>query len=437
MYKKVIYSIIISWMMCKAVPASAQSVLTLEDAVRIALQNNYNIRISKNNQTISSNNVSRAAAGMLPTVSGSFDNSSSLQNTRQTQSDGSVKELDQAHNWTTTYGANLDWTIFNGFAMFAAYDQLKELQKLGETNYRAEVLATVADVIDNYYNLIHLQQQAAANDTAVAISRLRLTTAQNRYTIGKAAKLEVLNATVDLNTDTTNLLRQRDAVRAAKITLNQLLARDVNTRFTVSDSIEVNGSLQYEHLMQLSSQQNPAIQSAFINERIAQLDLKQVKANRYPVIGVNTGYNFSRSHSELGFARQSKGQGLTYGITASINIFNGLLQKRNEKNAEIRIDNAHLDLERQKQDVNAQLLSAYQTYQTNLELVKLEASNQNVAKQNMDITLAKFKLGSVTPVEFREAQQNYLDATVRYTEARYQAKIAEIALKELTGNIDL
>jgi len=262
-----------------------------------------------------------------------------------------------------------------------------------------------------------------------------LNTAENRYKIGKAAKLEVLNATVDLNTDTTNLLRLRDMVRARKIILNELLARDVNTEFAIRDSIVTDPSLKFDQLLNLSSQQNPVIQTAFINERIARLNLKQVKATRYPTLGVNTGYNFTRSHSELGFARDAKGQGFTYGLTASVNIFNGFLQKRNEKNAQIEIENAQLDYARLKQNITAQLSSAYQTYLTNLQLVDLEKSNQNVAKQNMDITLAKFRLGSVTPVEFREAQRNYLEASVRFTDSEYQAKQAEIALKELAGNL--
>src|SRR5699024_10180474 len=138
----------------------------------------------------------------------------------------------------------------------------------------------------------------------------------------------------------TNLLRLRDMVRARKIILNELLARDVNTAFVIRDSIVTDPSLKFDQLLNLSSQQNPVIQTAFINERIARLNLKQVKATRYPTLGVNTGYNFTRSHSELGFARDAKGQGFTYGLTASVNIFNGFLQKRNEKNAQIEIENA-------------------------------------------------------------------------------------------------
>lgn len=415
----------------------AQEVLTLESAIRTSLENNYNIRITKNRAEIEKNNVSLANAGILPVVGADLVNNRSIQETRQTQADGSVREVKDARNSNLNYGIGLDWTIFDGFAMFANYDRLKELQKLGETNMKATIQNTVSEVVNNYYYLIRLQKEADATDTAVAISRLRLNTAENRYKIGKAAKLEVLNATVDLNTDTTNLLRLRDMVKARKIMLNELLARDVNTDFAIQDSIVTDPSLKFDQLLVLSSQQNPVIQTAFINERIARLNLKQVKASRYPTLGVNTGYNFTRSHSELGFARDAKGQGFTYGLTASVNIFNGFLQKRNEKNAQIEIENAQLDYNRLKQNITAQLSSAYQTYLTNIQLVDLEKSNQNVAKQNMDITLSKFRLGSVTPVEFREAQRNYLEASVRFTDSEYQAKQAEIALRELAGNLTL
>lgn len=424
-------------LICCSTMLRAQEVLTLEEALRISLENNYNIRISRNESLVSNNNVSIANAGMLPGVSGSLTNTSSIQNTKQTQSSGTTVERDGAHNSSTSYGVNLNWTVFDGFAMFANYDRLKELQKLGETQMRASILSNISDVINNYYYLIRLQREADATDSAVATSRLRLNTAINRFTIGKAAKLEVLNATVDLNTDTTALLRQKDLVRARKIIINELLAREVNTNFIVTDSITIDRNLQYENLLEQASNQNPVLQTAFINERIARLNLKQVKALRYPEIGVNSGYNFSRSKSELGFATQSRGQGFSYGVTASVNIFNGFLQKRSEKNAEIQIDNARLDLERQRQNITAQLSSAYQTYRTNLELVKLEKSNQNVARQNMEITLAKFRLGSITPVEFREAQRNFLEASVRFTDSEYQAKQAEIALKELAGNLTI
>lgn len=417
--------------------ARAQERLRLDEAIKLALENNYGIRIAKNTQAISANNATIGNAGILPTLTGNAATSGSVQNTNQTNSDGTKRVVDGARNSNSSAGVSLNWTIFDGMAMFAVNEQLKQLKKLDELATRAAILSTLSDVINGYYNLIRQQELMAATDTAMAISRLRLNTANNRYLIGKAAKLEVLTARVDLNTDTTNLMRQRDALMAAKIAFNVLLARDVNTKFIVDGPIKVDRTLQYDALQQDMATQNPDLQTAFINQRIASLREKEIKGARLPVLGITSGYNFTSSHSELGFARDSRGRGFNYGLTASINIFDGMRQSRNERNARIATQNAQLVVEQQKQTINAQLLTAYQTYKTNIELIRLEHKNRDAARQTLDITLAKFKLGSVTPVEFREAQQNYIDASVRHTDAQYQAKAGEIALKELAGKIEM
>ncbi|MEO8795341.1 MAG: TolC family protein [Daejeonella sp.] len=415
----------------------SQEKLTLQEAVNIALQNNYDIQINKVYVNISQNNIDRGKAALLPIVTGNFSTNNTIQNSSQTLSSGVLQERDGAKNSNTVYGPVLNWKIFDGFEMFARLDQLKELQKLEESNLRQTIQQTVIDVISNYYNLVQQKQQITALNTTLEISRLRLKNSQSRYQIGKAAKLEVLAASVDLNSDTTNLLRQKDQFRNTKVYLNELMGRNLTADFTVEDSIVILKDLVLNQLQQNADLLNPALQAASINQRVAELNLKQVKANRYPDVNINTGYNFSKSSSDLGFARQSTGRGLNYGLTASINIFNGFLQKKNEKNASFEIDNSKLLYEKTQQNVQSQIITLYQTYLTNIELVKLEKQNQDIAKQNLDITLEKFKLGTVAPLEFREAQRNYINANARYSNAQFQAKIAEISLKQISGTINI
>ncbi|MBC3541440.1 TolC family protein [Rufibacter sediminis] len=428
-------------MLLGASEAKAQELLTLEDAVRIALERNYDIKLSANDRRIAENNVSRGNAGMLPTVSATLNNNGSLQNSTQDRGDGRpVNEVSWGKSSNLNYGVGLNWTVFNGFAMFIRYEQLQELQKLGESNFQLTVLSRVGDVMSTFYDLVQQQQQLRAYDTAISLSRLRVTTAQNRFEIGKAARLEVLNAQVDYNTDTTNFLRQQELYRNTQITMNELLVRDVNIRFTVPDDILIDDQLTLEALSAQAAKLNPSLKSAVLNRRIAELDAKIIRANRLPVIGVNTGYNFSKNQnalSPLGFTSISSGNGLTYGVTASVPIFTGFNQRRNEQNANILINSARLQFEQVNQNINAQLASAFQTYQTNLSLVRLEENNQRIARQNLDITMEKFRLGSITTVEVRDAQLNYVNATVRYSNAQYLAKVSEVTLKEIAGTLNL
>lgn len=415
----------------------AQEVLTLEDAVKIALENNFDIRIASNNLKIDEANATAGNAGMLPKVTASVVDNNGIQYSKQTRQDGTTTELNNAKNNSLTYGVGLDWTVFDGFKMFAKKSQLDELQKLGDSKLKLTIITKISDVNATYFDLVQQQQQLSALDSSMVISNQRLTLAQNRYSIGKASKLEVLNAQVDLNTDQTTLLKQKESLQNTKILLNQILARDVKTDFKVVNEIVVDKSLLLPALTDLATKQNPELEAQIINKKVAELQLKQVKANRYPTVKVNTGYNFAESQSSLGFTSSAYSRGLNYGFSASLNLFDGFAQHRNEKIAKLELENSKIAIEQQTSTLNSQLESSYQTYLTTIDLMKLEEKNEAIAKQNMDITLDKFKIGSITPIEFRTAQLNYINAKVRNSDAQFQAKLSEIALKELAGNLSL
>lgn len=414
---------------------NAQEILTVEDAVKIALENNYEIKIASNDLKIDQQNVSLANAGILPTLNANVVNNNSILDTKQTQSDGSERELDNAKNLSLSYGVALNWTVFDGMRMFARHNQLKELEKLGDAELKLTILTKISDVMTTYYDIVQQQQQLSALDTTIVISNIRVNTANNRYTIGKASKLEVLNAQVDLNTDTTTLLRQKELYANTKILLNQILARDPKIDFKVIEEVTIDENLLLPDLIILAEKQNPQLQAQVINKRVAELELKQIKGDRYPTVNITSGYNFTRSEASLGFVTQSSGRGVTYGINATMNIFNGGLQNRNERIAKLQVENSQILIDQQKLALDTQLSTAYQTYMTNLQLTKLEAKNESIAKQNLDITFEKFKIGSITTLEFRTAQLNYINAKVRNSNAQFQAKLSEVALKELAGNL--
>ncbi|MTH16643.1 TolC family protein [Flavobacterium sp. LC2016-01] len=432
---KNIYCTLIILFFC-IVKTNAQGVLTIEDATRIALENNFEIRIAKNNSKISETNVTVGNAGLLPTVAATVNDNNSVTNSSQTRQDGTSTSLNNAKNNTLTYGVGLNWTVFDGMKMFARLDQLKELQNLGDSELRRTVLLKIVQVNSAYYDLVQQQHQLAALDTTIVISKQRLTLAQNRFSIGKASKLEVLNAQVDLNSDQVALLRQKETYANAKILLNQYLARDPKIDFTVTDLVTVDNAMNFAELSDLAHKQNPAVEAQIINKRIAELQLKQVKADRYPVVNLTSGYNFSENQSSLGFTSQSSSKGFNYGFNARLNLFDGLNQHRNEKVAKIEIENSQIAIDQQNMILDTQLSTAFQTYQTNLGLIDLEEDNVTIAKQNLDITLDKFRIGTITTLDFRTAQLNYVNAKVRYSNAQYQAKLSEIALRELAGNIN-
>lgn len=434
MITKIPFRSLILFFFC-IIQINAQEVLTIENAVKIALENNFEIKMAANNLTMDKTNVAIGNAGMLPRVTASLVDANRIENSTQTLQNGTENTLDNAKNNSLNYGVGLDWTVFDGFKMFARLDQLKELQKLGEAQLKRTIIVKISEVNAVYFDLVQQQQQLSALDTTIVISNQRLTLAQNRFNIGKASKLEVLNAQVDLNTDKVALLRQKESYANRKIILNQILARDAKVDFKVVDQVTVDAKLVLAELITLAEKQNPQLESEIINKRVSELLLKQIKSDRYPRINLTTGYNFLDSESSLGFTSAFSSRGLSYGLRASLNVFDGFAQSRNEKIAKLQLENSKIAIEEQNLLLISELSIAFQTYLTNLELIDLEETNEAIAQQNLSITVDKFRIGTITTLEFRAAQLNYINAKVRNSNAQFQAKLSEIALRELAGTI--
>ncbi|MBK0377979.1 TolC family protein [Mucilaginibacter segetis] len=411
--------------------------LSLKDAVAIALKNNYNIKLSQNNSAIASNNVTPGNAGFLPVVTGNVTSNNSIQTTKQTRSDGSVNNINNARNSNLNYGVNLNWTVFDGFSMFANYDLLKQLDNLGAIRLQDTIQSTIANVINTYYNLIGQKQQIKALKGAIEISRTQLRYSNDKFAVGRVSKLDVYNAQVNLNADTANLITQLQQFKTTKIQLNRLLVRNLQTDFTVADTILVDDQLILGDIIAKAQTQNPAILSAQINKRLADINLKQTQATRYPQIALTSGYTFSHNKTPAGFTLQQNAHGFNYGVVASINIFDGFNQWRRERNAKLQIENAEIDYKQTMLDIEAQISNFYAVYLSGLDLIKLESSDVELARKNLEISLEKYRLGNITPLEIREAQRNYLDAQSRFSSAQYQSKMAEVTLKQITNSINI
>jgi outer membrane protein len=412
-------------------------ILTLKDAIEISLQNNYDIRLSKNTSTIAANNITLGNARFLPTVTGSYTSSNSIQSTTQTRSDSTVNRINGANNTGSNYGVDLNWTIFDGFNMFATYDALKQRRQLGQVRLQDTIQRTVSSVITTYFDLINQQKQIEALQSVIAISRTQLRYANDRFQVGRVARLDVYNAQVALNTDTATLISQQQTFKASKIELNRILSRDPQIEFNVADTIVVDQNLALANIINQAQTQNPAILSAQISQRLSEINLKQIRATRYPQVSVTSGYTWSNSANPAGFARVQNSRGLNYGLAATINIFDGFNQWRRERNAKLQIDNSKLNTAQTRLDVEAQISNLFSSYLSGLELIKLGQSNVELARKSLEISLEKYRLGTITPLEIREAQRNFLNAQSVFFNSQYQSKVAETTLKQITGSINI
>lgn len=417
---------------------AAQERLSLEDAIRIGLQNNYDIQIANKREAVSENNVTLGNAGFLPNVDARATRNFSENNARQRFQNGPDRVRDGASSNNISSSINLNWTIFDGLGMFINYDRLKTLEKAGTLVTKETVENTLADIYNTYFEVVRQSQKMQALQDAISISEARVEIAQAQYEVGVSAKVEILRARVDYNADRSELIAQQEALQNAKINLNQLLSREPDTDFIATGTINIDTDINYSKADAGMLSYNPLLQRLRLQREIADLDIKAVRASRFPVVGITSAYNFNRSENEPlnEFSPlYNQNLGYNYGLTVSVPIFNGFNINRLAQNARINLETADLEYKREQNRLDATLARAYSQYRNRLQLLELEESNLTLAKQNAEIALERYRLGLLTAIELREAQRNQLVAENRLIDIQYQAKAAEIELKRISSSL--
>lgn len=417
-------------------PRSAKTQqLSPGQAVQIALEQNYNIRLARLTEEEKRNNFSYGNAGFFPGLTVGATQSNSITNSRQEYLSGQINEREGAKSNTFSSNLSLNWTIFDGFRMFNQYSMLSKQLAAGELSTRVQVENTIAAVLGGYYNIVQLKNRARVYEKAVQLGEERVQIARDMQAIGSGSGLEVLQAEVDFNTDRSQLLDLQKRITEAEIALNLLLARDPATLFSVEDSIALMPPFDYAQLRSKMEAGNAALQISEIETEMALNRLRDIQGRRWPEVGVNLGYNFNVQSSQSGFVIDGRTSGVNYGITASMSIFDGFNVNRQQKNARIGLESARLQLEAHKSELEALLLSTHKAYQARLQMLALEKSNRVTAEVNFDVASERFRLGELSGLEYREAQKNLLQAGERLISAGYEVRLLEIALLQISGAV--
>lgn len=437
MKKFILLSIIVLCCLPSVMQAQKEPVLTLRSCLRYGLENNYSLRITRNEEQVSKNNATLGNAGYLPTIDftagykGTLDNTSSkLRETGETEKQNGV--FDQ----TINAGLNLNWTIFDGFNISTNYRKLKELERQGETNTRIAIEDLIANLAAEYYNYVQQKIRLQNFRYAVSLSKERLRIVEERYHIGNFSRLDYQQAKVDFNADSAKYMKQQELLHTSRINLNELMAnKDVDEPFIIEDSlINVSAKLSFDELWNATLNTNASLLRAEQDSTLAQLDYKKVNSRNYPYLKMNTGYGYTFNRYDVGANRQRNNLGLNVGLTVGFNIFDGN-RKREKQNARIAIKNARLQRDELEQGLRADLSNLWQAYQNNLQMLQLERQNLVAAKENHEIAMERYMLGNLSGIEMREAQKSLLDAEERILSAEYDTKLCEISLLQISGKV--
>lgn len=412
--------------------AYGQNYLSVDEAIQIGLENNYGIQIFENQYEIAANNRSLGNAGFLPSVELTGSRTESVEDS-EFEAGGSSETTTGARSSNTNAAVNLDWTIFDGLQMFRTYDLLGVLENISDTELRFEVENLISQVKISYYEIVRIENQMDVLENTVDVSLERIEIEETKLDLGSGSEVELLQAQSDLNADRAALLRERNSLNEAKIALNELLSRDPVEDFTVTEDIPIQRNLQEEELHQQIMADNSAIEIARMQQNAANIEVQQIRGERFPEITVTSGYSYSRNEAGGGFIRLNESTGFIFGITARVNIFDGFNTNRRVQNAQINQKNSELQFEESKLRIESRFRTLFRTYLNSIELVDLEEANLENAEQTLDIALERFRLGTISSLELREAQRTFMTAENRLINAQYDAKLAETELLQLSG----
>lgn len=412
----------------------AQDSLSLEEAIETALYNNYSIQIARNDLKIADNNVTRGNAGFLPTVDLTASQNNTVVNGEQIVGPD-VREIDDRKNKSTVVGGVIDWTIFDGRRMFFNYDRLKTMRLQSEADLQLEIETIIFNITTIFYLTALEQETMNSLKSNLSLSEERKALSKDLYEVGRASKLEWLQAQVDFNADKSVILRQQELLAARKYELLHLMAVGDTVDFIIDYDIEFEEPLNLQVLLDQMEFQNKRLVSIRRAMEIAASNEKIIKSNMLPSVSVFTGYNYSEVQRAVGFAFESNTTDWSYGFTARLRLFDGFNLRRQIENSRIEIDNVQLQLENQKLSLITQIKSTYISLENNRQLMELENENLEVARENNEIAQERYRIGRSNALELREAQVNLINAEIRFQNAVFEAKLAEAELRFLSGNL--
>ncbi|SHE78208.1 Outer membrane protein TolC [Bacteroides faecichinchillae] len=435
--KRIIY-IITACIFLSVSDAKAQpQVRTLKDCLEEGLQNNYSLSIIHNEEQISKNNATLGNAGYLPTLDFSAGYKGNLDNIEtKSRATGEITSNNGVYDQTVNVGLNLNWTIFDGFNISTTYQQLKILERQGETNTRIAIEDFIATLTSEYYNFIQQKIRLENFRYAMSLSKERLRIAEISHLVGKFSGLDYQQAKVDFNADSAQYIKQQELLRSSCIQLNELMAnKNVDQFIVIKDStINIDSSLQFEELWKSTLTTNASLLRADQNTTLSQLDYKKINSRNYPYLKLNTGYGYTFNKYDINANTRRGDLGFNAGVTVGFNIFDGN-RRREKRNASLAIKNSRLERQELELALRSDLSNLWQAYRNNLQLLNLERQNVITAKDNHEIAMERYIQGDISGFEVREAQKSLLDAEERILTAEYNTKLCEISLLQISGKV--
>ena len=428
------FKIVFGLFFCISFYSYSQETLTLTQAVETALSENLNIAVAKIDQETAEKAVYRSNAGFGPFLTLNAAANGTVNRVNQNFIDGrELRRLGRiiAPNVNLT----LDWNLYDGGRMQATLDRLQELASTADVETRLQMQDIATQVMASYYEVVRQKERGAFLSTIIKYYEDRLRITEERWQVGRGSKLDYLQSKTDLNAQLAEQAAALNDLQNAKVQLNGLLNRSPDQEFTVAEVPVTENSYDLNGLLTLVKEKNLDLLLLQQLRKVNLLMEKEIEADRKVQIGLRSSLGYSYLNTNAGFLLSNQNASLTAGLSARLNIFDGQHLKNQLAIAQLQTKRVDLAYDQILQDITTRITMAHHQFVTDQELLAFEQENLNLAEENLSISVEKFRLGDSSILEVNEAQRTYDTAVNRLVNAQYNAKISELLLLELSGQL--
>ncbi|MCK0161633.1 TolC family protein [Allomuricauda sp. F6463D] len=435
--KSIFYTVSLALVLFGPLANAQDQVLTKEKAIDLILENNLDIQVARNIKLIDENNANILNSGYLPSVTGVAGGSIDKQNSEGVLANGDTRTAEGAETRRYNAAVNVNYTLFDGLGRYYNYKSFQERSQQSELEVRQTIENTILQLFTVYYEAARLTENTATLEQALEISKDRLKRAQYQFEFGQNTGLDVLNAEVDINTDSINLLNSRQQLRNTMRDLNLILNRDLSSQFSTDTTVTFVPELQMEGMFNEAQLNNVRLQIVEKDINMGLNDIRVAKSGYLPTIGLTGtyGWNESSNNSPLAFTLQNSSTGVTGTVNLTWNLFDGGSTITGIKNAKIAYKNREIAKKQILLEVERDIRNAWDSYTNALYVLNVQEKNLQTNQNNFNRTDERYKLGQVTSIEFRQAQLNLLNAELAKSQAKYNAKLAELQMLQISGQL--
>ena len=433
--KKVLNILLILFL--TALNVTAQEELTISSAIKKTLENNLDIEVSENFKRIAKNNSSILNNNYLPNIQLGSEINTNIQSIEIETPSGISGTLDDTQTDNSSAVLSIDYNIIDASGRKYNYKKSKELYSKSNLEVQEIIENTILQLFTVFFEVGRLSEEKEILKNSLDISKRRYERRLLEFEYGQTNNLEVLNAEVDVNSDSINLLNTSKKLFNARSDLNLIMNVDLESEFNINTNIDFLAQDEINSIFSNDINNNTRLLIIEKDIIISNLERKIAKSSYLPTLGLigSYGWNESINDNPYAFYNKSISDGFSAGINIRWDIFRGGKKIIANKNAEIGEENSELIKKKTVLELKKELRNAYQTHLNNLFILEVQRKNLSTNKNNFDRNIERYKIGQVSSIEFRRAQLNLLNAELSKSSAKYQAKISEAYFLKISGEI--